>query len=684
MKATAWVCGLLVVLLVALSLRERSAPAFVVPVGASLPSGSLWQIEDQDAAYHLRRVQVALATGSVPDFDRFINHPDGSPVPWPTFFDGLLAVIVETFLDPSPDGEPDLGGYREADVEGLLVHVPPALGVVAALGCVLLVLAAASRDGSVLRGPAAWWALFGAFVFATVPTAVMYGTVARIDHHVATSMFLALQLACAARALVARDAIESNLLAAQAGLFGALGILTWLAHGVFLGLCGVAFAQRALSRDPLESRRGWHGGAVFFAVAMLVVLWPAATSPWNATQPGSLINLSTGVTRALGAAAVPFLVFGLAGRRTSHRGLRSAAGALALVAVVLLLPSFLAQLREGLQWADRTNQFMAVIDESAPMTSKAKHVFGVSGIDGHLGYLWYAMPVAGLLLLLRPRPERVLLVLTTALLFYAALKQRRFADALSVPMAATLALGALEIGRLAARVVPARLAALPHAVVALAALWPLWSTTAIALRWGEDQMRGNATRWNFIISGLRWMRDNTPSPGPWNEPHSVPSYGVLASWSDGHLIEYHARRPTIATNFGSFVGIENFQAAPRALLENDPDEFVRKLEALGVRYVVMRPAVLSWFMDEARVAGWTREERQTLWNPDRSYSTRALTTPYFQLALHDQAVGEFARRFPALELVWRSPIRVGIGGAAAEDDVVLAGPSLSIWRVIGE
>jgi dolichyl-diphosphooligosaccharide--protein glycosyltransferase len=683
MRLVAWAAALVVVLLVALSLRERSAPAFVVPPSMSLPGGSRWQIDDFDAAYHMRRVSIALASGEVPSFDRAINHPDGSAVPWPTFFDGLLTVVAEVFLDPSPDGEPELGGYREADVEAVLVHVPPVLGTLAALAVAFVVIAAASRDGRVWSGAAPWWALFGALVYATVPTAIMYGTVARIDHHVATGLFLALQLACAVRALVSKDPIEGALMAAGAGLFGALGVLTWLAHGVFLGLCGIAFAHRALSRDPVESKRGWQGGALMFAIATLVVVWPAATSPWNETQPGSLINLSLGVPRALGAAVVPFLVYGFLGRHSDSRVLRSALGAVALIAVVALLPGFVTQVREGLAWADRSNLFMSIIDESAPMTSKTKFVFGVPGITGHLGHLWWALPVAVVVLLVRPRPERVLLALTTVLLFYAAMKQRRFADALAVPMAASLAFAAFDLGRLLGRA--GRHEALAtHGVLALASVWPLWLTASIAQRFNAEEMLGNATRWNHVLSGLRWMRESTPSPGPWNDPLAVPSYGVLASWSDGHLIEYHARRPTVATNFGSFLGEKNFQAAPNALLESDPDEFVRKLEALNVRYVVMRPPVLTWFPDESKLAGWPKEQRQTLWNPDRSYSQRALHSAYFQLAYHDQQVGELANRFPALELVWRSPLRIEMSGKLAEADVVLAGPSLSIWRVIGE
>ena len=31
-------------------------------------------------------------------------------------------------------------------------------------------------------------------------------------------------------------------------------------------------------------------------------------------------------------------------------------------------------------------------------------------------------------------------------------------------------------------------------------------------------------------------------------------YGVMAHWTDGHVIEYVAQRPTIVTNFGDDLG----------------------------------------------------------------------------------------------------------------------------------
>jgi len=700
MKWVYWALALVAVAFCGFALRYRSHPACTVPNGGELIGGTRWQIDDFDGAYHARRVSVALSSGEVPTYDTFINAPEGSPVPWPAFFDGLLTAIVELTIDPAPDGSPDLGGYREGDVEGVLVHVPPFLGSIALLGVVLTVLAAASRDRAPptvasaeptandhgmrsVRRTAAWWALVAGLVYAAHPTAVMYGQFGRVDHHVATAMFIALQLACCVRALVAREPIEVALLAAGTGLMGALGILTWLAHGVVLGVCGLGFALRALSKDEVERARGWQGGAIAFAIAALVTLGPAWSSPWNETQPGSLINLSLGVPRALFAAVVPFVVYGLLGRRTPRRDARAGIATLALVAVVFALPGFVAQVREGLAWADRTNAFMFVIDESQPMWVKT--VFGVPGYTGHLGHAWYALPFAALVLLWRPRPER-LVVLGTLLVFaFMAYAQRRFANSLAVPMAITIAMGGLEVGRLVAMRLPRRVDWAPQAVLALAVLPLVAMSATIPMRFKPDEMVGSANRWTYILDGLRWMRANTPSPGPWNEPEIEPSYAVLASWSDGHLIEYHARRPTVSTNFGSFVGVDNFKGAPRALLHADPIRFQEDLDALGVDYVVLRPRVLSWFMEEAMVADRSAEDRELRPLVDgKELTVHALRSAYYQLALHQLGVGDRHPLFPMMELVWRSDLVIDRFGEipSGPKQRILSGPSLSIWRVV--
>jgi asparagine N-glycosylation enzyme membrane subunit Stt3 len=68
-----------------------------------------------------------------------------------------------------------------------------------------------------------------------------------------------------------------------------------------------------------------------------------------------------------------------------------------------------------------------------------------------------------------------------------------------------------------------------------------------------------------------------------------PEYGVLALWTHGHLIEYVARRPSIANNFGDDLGETNFLASYR-YFDAPVEEATELTTALRVRYVLMRTA----------------------------------------------------------------------------------------------
>jgi len=74
-----------------------------------------------------------------------------------------------------------------------------------------------------------------------------------------------------------------------------------------------------------------------------------------------------------------------------------------------------------------------------------------------------------------------------------------------------------------------------------------------------------------------WIRVHTPWPG---------DYCVLASWTWGHVIEWSADRPTVATNFGTFVGADAFRDPSRFFLSEDAREGEAILEKHRARYVI--------------------------------------------------------------------------------------------------
>jgi hypothetical protein len=167
-----------------------------------------------------------------------------------------------------------------------------------------------------------------------------------------------------------------------------------------------------------------------------------------------------------------------------------------------------------------------------------------------------------------------------------AAQQARFADALSVPAAVTLAWGGAA---LLARLRPGAPPLLRGALLLAAAL--AVQTPTLRVLAGPDPTAAAELRRNRARRELcEWIARNTPDTGE----------AVLANWSLGHELEWAARRPTVATNFGSYVGRAGFLAPPRALLAVDLVQAERFLEGLGARHLVVT-AFLPGALD-----GWLR------------------------------------------------------------------------------
>lgn len=668
--------ALLLALVVAGVAREAQAPAHRVPGGGQLPSGSSWLVDDPDACYHLRRVQIGIATGEVPDSDRFLNHPQGSPVPWPTFFDAFLAAIAERVAPELWDRQS--GRFDEGRLEELLVHAPPVLGVLAVLITALAALAARRRDQT-----SPWPAVLAAWILAGVPLAVWYSGVARVDHHVMTALLLGGLLWTATWGLDAEDEVDGLTAALLAGLFAGLSLLTWLASAIFLGLVGAVVLLAACFADSERSVRLARFGVLMFATAAVVVGVPASSSAWNAVQPGSLINLSAGVPRALLAAAAPFLVLALI-PRWRKRGLgpmgRLGAAAACIAVATFALPGFLSGALEGFSWASRQNSFMAVVAESEPLFAQ-----GWGGAVRDMGWSLVLLPLAlACPLGDRRRASRWLLFAMLVVLLILTLGQRRFANSLAVPFAVALAttLGDLaQLGR-ARSGAPARLALGAALVLGSAVMLDGLGTCVWRQRHAPEELAALAEFRYERLRGLQALRELSPSPGAWNAPDSRQDYGVLAVWGLGHPIEYHARRPSIATNFGSFVGADNYRDHARALLESDPQAFQEACRQLGAQYVVVGARQVSELVVQARIAQWSAAERRALFDgtgANKRYSARASSSALMRLALHDRPVG--SRTFGGAELIWRSERFEDLRGRPSAAGAPGSGPVLSIYRL---
>lgn len=185
-------------------------------------------------------------------------------------------------------------------------------------------------------------------------------------------------------------------------------------------------------------------------------------------------------------------------------------------------------------------------------------------------------------------------------LLAVTLLQRRFFNSSAVPLALLLAWSLVETWRSLGGEQPSRARrAAALAAVALAGAWLVWpladayrgpvANVKHALAGEPVRLPPGLVRQRAFRRAAAWLRANSPPTSGWLAPGAQPEYGVMASWTHGHLIEFVARRPSIANNFGDDLGEENFLASYR-YFEAEGPEAERMLSALCARYVLFRTA----------------------------------------------------------------------------------------------
>jgi asparagine N-glycosylation enzyme membrane subunit Stt3 len=544
------------------------------------PDGAGWVTSDRDSLYHMRRVERLFREGGpVAERDSYLDFPHGSPIPWPPYYTWLVAGAVGPFLPEDPEA-------RRGWIERRVASIPLIFGVGTTLLAALAARALAGTAGAWIAGA------YHAFNMASIP----YSRSGNGDHHAWITLLSGALLLFASRALRS-EALERR--SAGLGWGAALGLVAGLAVG--------SWTASLLSIMPFQLVLGWlillHArrprpglpglGLGFHLVAAGVLLPAVLTSPWPEVNPWMVVNLSWfhPAFLLLGAATFVPLLF----LRPGTRALRSYPWSVALFLIALGL--FLAGsdtgpargIREGFEWLGRSDEFMSSVWESRPLVGKN----AVHALPEVLGYgillLPFSWVAAAHRAFRRDRLDLLPWVISLPFLFLEMARQYRFADALALPMAVLLGWGCVEAwnssrGRVLVRSLPG-IRKLPEwgaygillSLVLLAqpeASAPLLRRAATGIpETGQVEQRSA-----LAVRGMcEWIRRHTP---PSND------YSVLASWNWGHLIEWAADRPTIATNFGPYVGEEGFRHPDRFFMCEDPAEAEELLRTRRARYVL--------------------------------------------------------------------------------------------------
>lgn len=552
-----------------------------------LPAGDLsagWFSFDPDSLYHARRVERLLDEGlPVAGRDALLNHPEGAAIPWPPYYTLLLGALLGPF---APEAESE----REAYLERGVASLPLLFGVANALLAAWVVWRRARESSAGARAAGA--ACAGA-IAALLGSSLHYSAAGNGDHHAFATLLMTAMFALtseAARSARPASACTGAWLGAAAGIAAGLLLGAWVG-----GLVHVLLVQAALGWFVLRAAREelpWLApfGLAFHLVACATLAPAAWSSPWNVEQPWSVVNLSWFHLALLAVGALVFapllwLEPGTRARRAWPWCVLTGVGVLAL-AVTTLDVGPARGVREGFAWAARSDGFMDFIAESQPL---------LWGQDGSLSEGWRLLGLAPLALIAvwpfalrrafaRGEGDLVLWTLAAPLLVAQTLVQRRFGDSLGATLAVLVGLG------LAALVARSRfaLAPLAWALLGLGAGIALEAASVVRgvrrVAAGEYVLRGpQAATFRAQRELYRWLGERAPAPGA----------AVLAAWYHGHSIEWVAERPSVATNFGSYVGVDGYLAPWRFLLETDPAAAESILAERDARFVLIDGGVTN-------------------------------------------------------------------------------------------
>lgn len=609
--------------------------------------------EDSDPHYHVLRAERWLrGDPGAPWRDPSMNWPHGADLPWPPLFDVVVAGTGRLIGGPEP---------TRAHLEAAAAVLPVFFGLLA-------VLLAAAVAATLLGRRDAWIA---ALAVAALPISAEYGRIGRGDQHGAELVLSLALLLLFLRAVLIGSGRSVRFAQAALAVVVALAFWTWqgsaislLVPSLFTGCAHVLWPGRTETRRAARALLVGVGGGSALLTVTISLLGP----------PGALgrtgVNGIGGLHAAIAAGAA-----GFGGLLLVIERLRSGAGparrmvevALAAAVPAVLALGFSPGLRDGavrgLDALLASNAWYESISEFEPFLGA-----GREGLPAELFVLMVAfglfLPALALAVPAcatrwRERPEARpallavgVLVTTTVLM---ALLRRRLGLYAAAPLGVAASLAFPWAGEwLAVRIPagwPARLRSPSLLTASLAVL-----ATSPTMEHHRQPPSVVPEPW---IQGLTWLGRQPPPPG---------REAVAGQWELGHLIQFYAGKPVLASPFGVEGGAGALEDWAGILLASDEAVAVRALRARRVGFLVLYdPASEIASLQSMATSGSVPPVRFTRsrWSGAEAVPTDgywSLVSTRLFLSEGQPPEGETGRSLGSFRLLWQSPGTPGDDG----------------------
>lgn len=575
-----WLSLLLLLLLAKVSLGFR-----LLALPSMTGDGFFWIFSD-DTPYHLRRILMSVETWPfIPEQDMFVNFPFGATIYWPDGMPWLVATLVKL--------TGATGAQVQPWVEWFAGWFPPFVG----MATVLLVYQTSQRW---IGKPLAFLA---ALLLSASPIHVQYTSFGRLDHHIFEPLLCWMLLWSILAASQATNRSKQGWYSLLGAMTIVIAFLVWPGVLLHLGILVAAvlmsivmvsrFLKSEFESDVLARASLWVFGSSI--LLSLPALW---TSPW-ATQP-VFFALSPLHLICLGVAAGAFALLGYTPSRWKRIPLlvRIVVASLVPTLVLFAPPVVHRSLLEGLQYTAQSKfaalatEFEGLFHLPGAFLHNAGFVIAIGTLIAFVGVILFSFrPHLAFPKVAEENKGSILywtlMMVAAVMLFLPAMRSTRWLTAWA-PFGAVVLVGFWPalLRPLGERIVPGqpKLWAVLSLVVLAAAFAP---TLSLSLKMEPLSHSEKAAQLFF-----RRMKALTPpaSHAPHKEKQQ-PRYGILTSWTLGHILTYLSERPTLANNFFGIPRHDTSnQLASRILLEGNCDRAAQTMEKHNLRYVLIKSA----------------------------------------------------------------------------------------------